>query len=395
MRRSGDQSASRSTAPRRPGAARALCAALALAAVGCAERAPEVQWPAGALLVGRTAALRNLLVDLQQLRGTPLAAAARRLADRLPECESVEAHAPSGRLGDLVETLACRAAPSALEALWQRRGENDLLLAVPAAEGSRVWIAVRERANGISLALRWRDAPSEGALALLLPGAEPAGPALLGGGERLMHARVRPVGGLDVAALVPQESQANRLFRLRSELFAGLVLDGTWEAAVYLPEPEGAMPRAALALGFALRDPAVAALERFIDQITATWPVRRSDFALGAAAGACLRDLNVLPELAPCYVATERALVIGWNEASLTPALATQAASAPDATGASGSAVIDFARFAQADARFAHRLQIEPTFSGADLPWRRLVASGVREAGELQAQIALERGAVP
>ena len=86
--------------------------------------------------------------------------------------------------------------------------------------------------------------------------------------------------------------------------------------------------------------------------------VRRSDFALGAAAGACLRDLNVLPELAPCYVATERALVIGWNEASLTPALATRAASAPDGASASGSAVIDFARFAQADARFARRLQI-------------------------------------
>jgi hypothetical protein len=29
------------------------------------------------------------------------------------------------------------------------------------------------------------------------------------------------------------------------------------------------------------------------------------------------------------------------------------------------------------------------------LPWRRLVAHGGREAGELRAQIALERGAAP
>jgi hypothetical protein len=267
MRRSGHQSASRSTAPRRPGAARALCAALILAVGACAERAPEVQWPAGALLVGRTAALRNLLDDLQQLRGTPLAVAARQLGDRLPDCQGVEAHAPSGRFEDLVEALACRTTPSALEAVQQRRGDDDLLLALPVEDGSRIWIAAREHPDGLSLALRWRDAPSEGALALLLPGAEPVGPALLGGGERLMHARVRPLGGLDVAALVPRESQANRLFRLRSELFAGLVLDGTWEAAVYLPEPEGAMPRAALALGFALRDPAVA---------TSRWVRRRA-----------------------------------------------------------------------------------------------------------------------
>jgi hypothetical protein len=395
MRRSGDQSGPRSAAPRRPGATRALCAALALAVGACAERAPEAQWPAGALLVGRTAALRSLLDDLQQLDGTPLAAAARRLSDRLPDCESVEAHAPSGRLDDLVQALACRATPSALEAVHRRRGENHLLLALPVEGGSRAWIAARDTGDGISLALRWRDAPSEGVLALLLPGAEPTGPALLGGTERLVHVRVRPLGGLDLAALVPQESQANRLFRLRSELFAGVVLDGTWEAAVYLPEPDHAMPRAALALGFELRGPAVAALEQFIDQLTSMWPVQRSDFAFGAATGACLRDLNLLPELAPCYVATERALVIGWNAASLTPALAAEAVSAPVSARASGSAVIDFARFAQADASFARRLKTDLSAKSADLPWRRLVAHGGREAGELRAQIALERGAAP
>jgi hypothetical protein len=372
---------------------RALCAALALALGACAERAPEVQWPAGALLVGRTAALRNLSDDLQRLDGTPLAAASRRLRDRLPDCEIVEAHAPSGRLGDLIETLDCRTTPSALEAVQHRRGENDLLLALPVEGGSRVWITAREDANGLSLALRWREAPSEGALALLLPGAEPIGPALLGSEERLLHAHVRPAGGLDLAALVPRESQANRLFGLRSELFAGAVLDGTWEAAIYLPEPDGAMPRAALALGFALRGPAVAALERFVDRITSTWPVQRSDFALGAATGACLRDLNLLPELAPCYVATERALVIGWNAASLTPALTAESDGAPDNAHAAGSAVIDFERFAQADASFARRLQADPSPSSAHLPWRRLVARGGREAGELRARIALERGA--
>ena len=345
--------------------------------------------------MGRTAALRSLLDDLQQLDGTPLAAAARRLSGRLPDCESVEAHAPSGRLDDLLQALACRATPSALEAVHRRRGEDQLLLALPVEGGSRAWISARDTRDGISLALRWRDAPAEGALALLLPGAEPAGPALLGAAEQLLHVRVRPLGGLDLAALVPQESQANRLFRLRNEFFAGVVLDGTWEAAIYLPEPDHAMPRAALALGFELRGPAVVALEQFIDQLTSTWPVQRSDYAFGAATGACLRDLNLLPELAPCYVATERALVIGWNAASLTPALASETANAPVSARAAGSAVINFARFAQADASFARRLNTDLPARSVALPWRRLVAHGGREAGELRAQIALERGAAP
>jgi hypothetical protein len=345
--------------------------------------------------VGRTAVLRSLLDDLQQLGGTPLAAAARRLSDRLPDCENVEAHAPSGRLDDLLQALACRATPSALEAVHRRRGEDHLLLALPVEGGSRAWIAARDTGDGISLALRWRDVPSEGVLALLLPGTEPTGPALLGAKERLVHVRVRPLGGLDLSALVPQESQANRLFRLRSELFAGAVLDGTWEAAIYLPEPDQIMPRAALALGFELRGPAVVALEQFIDELTSTWPVQRSDFALGAAAGACLRDLNLLPELAPCYVAAERALVIGWNAASLTPALAAETLSAPVSARASGSAVINFAGFAQADASFARRLNTDLPVKSVELPWRRLVAHGWREVGELRAQVALERGATP
>ncbi|HEY5658364.1 MAG TPA: hypothetical protein VIY27_11310, partial [Myxococcota bacterium] len=306
MRRLRDESGPRSARARRRGAAGALCLAVACALGACAERAPEPEWPSGALLVARTAALRSLLADLQQLEGTPLAAAARRLSARLPDCESVEAHASSGRFDELLDALRCRATPSALEAVHRRRGENDLLLALPAEADSRLWIAVRDTGDRVAFTLYWPGAPADGALALLLPGAEPAGPALLGSAERLVHARVRPLGGLDLAALVPPESQGNRLFRLRSALFSGVALDGTWEAAIYLPAPDGAMPRAALAFGFRLREPAVAAMEQFIEQISATWPVQRSRFALGGAAGACLRDLNLLPDLAPCYVATDR-----------------------------------------------------------------------------------------
>src|SRR5262249_11740998 len=53
-----------------------------------------------------------------------------------------------------------------------------------------------------------------------------------------------------------------------------------------------------------------------------TWPVHRSVLHLAGAEGACLPDLNVLPELAPCYVATDDALIVGWNPTSLQRALA-------------------------------------------------------------------------
>src|SRR4030095_1720444 len=103
---------------------------------------------------------------------------------------------------------------------------------------------------------------------------------------------------------------------------AGAVLDGTWERAVYLPEPADAMPAIAVAIGFSVRSAAVAAMERLVTDLQKTWPVHRSELRLPAGAGACLLDLNVLPELAPCYVATADALVVGWNRDALARALA-------------------------------------------------------------------------
>src|SRR5262249_17973230 len=128
-------------------------------------------------------------------------------------------------------------------------------------------------------------------------------------------------------------SQADRLFRLRSDLFASAVLDGTWEGAVYLPERAGGMPGIALALGFELRSVAVAAAEHFLADLQKTWPVHRSDYRMRAGDGACLLDLNVLPDLSPCYVATGDALVVGWNATSLERALAGPIMPAPDAAG--------------------------------------------------------------
>ncbi|MDH3520142.1 MAG: hypothetical protein OEM49_06745 [Myxococcales bacterium] len=397
MKHSADRRIPPPVAHRRSRTLAALLAALALCAAGCAETARDAAWPEGALCVGRTAALRSVLEDLQRLEATPLARAARDLAAALPACERFESHAGSGQLQDLAASLRCGEPAGALGAVHRALGDGDLLLALPTASGGRARLGARVDARNIRLAVDWPDAPADGALGLLLPGDAALGSELLSDRQRVLHLHVRPASGLDLAALVPAHSQADRLFRLRSALFAGAALDGSWEAAVYLPEPERAMPRAALALEFGVRRAAVLGIEQFIEEIASTWPVRRSDFALGGAPGACLLNLNILPEFAPCYVATARALVIGWNAASLASALAEpiEPAPVPDGERAAGSAVLDFRRVRDADALLASALGPDGLANALQLPWRRLVASGSRADHTLRARIEIERETSP
>jgi hypothetical protein len=386
--------------PTQPGArwARTGRARFALVAVLCAlplagcEKPVDDGEPEGALLVARRDALASLLSRLEALDGTPLSRAAAGFAADLPDCAVLEAWAATGRVADLLPALTCRTQPSPLEALHRARGERDLVFVLPVGDGPPLRGSARLDGGDVALELRWRDPPEHGALGLLLPGHEVSGPDLLAAGGRLAHARVRPEAGLDVAALVPADSQADRLFRMRADLFAGAVLDGTWEGALYLPRSGGTVPRAALALGFGLRAPAIAAAESFVADLTSTWPVRRVDFAHDGAPGACLLDLKILPELAPCYVATDRALVVGWNAGSLEVALAlADASTAEDET--AGRMEIDLALFAEADALLARHLDPEARPRVAHWPWRRLLARGRTENGELRVRVSLEKDA--
>ncbi|MHC4916760.1 MAG: hypothetical protein ACYTGB_14840 [Planctomycetota bacterium] len=364
---------------------------LGLLTGACADRrSRQSDWPEGALLVARTEALAQLLSRLEQLEGTPLATRARALHRALPPCDTVESQAASGELAQLASRLACRAPQSALERLDRERGDRDLAFALPLAGGGRVLGLLSLGEGGsVELELQLPDAALGGARALLAPGSASPGASVLSGSETLIHARLRPEGGLDVAQLVPDRGQAARLFHLKSELFAGLVLDGTWEGTVYLPEPARPMPRAALALGFSHRDAAVSAMESFVRKLQATWPVHRSFFSIGEASGACLLDLNILPDFAPCYVATNRSLVVGWNPASLRKALDGEGAGS---LGQAGGLVVDFERFADADALLARHALPEGAALPRSYPWRRLVAEGKRGDDGLRLSVSLRAG---
>jgi hypothetical protein len=122
--------------------------------------------------------------------------------------------------------------------------------------------------------------------------------------------------------------------------------------------------------------------------------VHRSFFALNEAEGACLLDLRILPGLAPCYVASDRALVLGWNPASLHKALDGASLDAPLAGPESGGGlVLELARFAEADARLARAVGEEPVRQAAKAaasPWRRLRAQARQDGDRVLVRVHLE-----
>jgi hypothetical protein len=118
--------------------------------------------------------------------------------------------------------------------------------------------------------------------------------------------------------------------------------------------------------------------------------VRRSFFAVDGAQGACLLDLNVLPAFAPCYVATDRALVVGWNPASVRQALGGPP---PPPSDPAASLLVDFERMAQADAMLARSAGDGAPALPRHYPWRRLTVRGETDRETVHLRATLEPGA--
>jgi hypothetical protein len=362
--------------------------ALAVALLGaCSGEEPQAPAePAGLLLVARTPGFARLLERLAAMEGTPLGREARQLADALPTCGLVEARSADATLGGLRDNLVCAPPRSALSRLHAELGNATIAFAAPEKHGVRARgrISLDSLDHG-EVEITIPNGLARGAAAMLLPGDDPPGPAVLSGTETLLHARLRPGNGLDLSDLVPDGSQGDRMFRLKSRLFAGAVLDGTWEAAVYLPVEGSTMPRAALALGFRSRASAAVAADEFVGQLEKTWSIRRAPFEAAGSRGACLPELRILPDFAPCYVATDRALVIGWNSDSLTKALDGHVG----ALGRTGGVIVELARFPEADARMAEAAGV-PTEALTPGPWGRVRAFGRSGEDGVELRLHLE-----
>jgi hypothetical protein len=373
--------------PLRSRSVRAAFGAALLVGLSCGSARtphPDAGWPSGALLSARRAPLLRLLEQLEQLAHTPLARQAGALRAALPDCDEIEAQARDGAAG-LPDALRCAAPSGPLAGLRRYRGEDSLALAIPAGgapgDGPRVLLRARHHEETLHAQVHWPDAATGGLLASLLPGEKAAGAPLLARADRVLHARVRSPG-LDLAALVPEGSQGDDLFHLKGELLSRALLDGSWELAMYPPTERAQMPRIALALGVRLRRAAETGMQRLLDELEQSWSLRHTpvafSFAEGAVArGACLPELKLLPELAPCAVTTDAALVLGWNAASLRHALDT--GGAPEAAlGFAGQAELDLSALERADLRLAAAGGEPSPDPVTRWPWRGAKAWGER-----------------
>lgn len=369
---------------RRRGVASARCtvaSVLVLAValpMGCDGAPGEAPLPPGIWLAGRADALRAVATDLARLDGTPLAAGAKAWSSATAGCTHVLAHAEDGDPAALATAARC-VEPADWPAAVRRRigaGEFVFGLAQPGDAGvARLAGSGRRRPDGgVELKLDLSGRTDTPLARLLTPGPEPPGPPLLAGRDVLIHARLRPEGGLRLADAVSAGGQADRLFRLKSRIFEGAALEGAWEVGVYPPPEPGAPPALALALDARSLSLVEQGMREFVAELERTWPLSHAEARIAGWPGACFDDLRILPGFAPCYVVTERALVLGWDARSVARALSD----APDdELGPDGGLIVHLDRLPAADARLAHDAAgLEPRVLPADYVWDRLSVRG-------------------
>ena len=124
-------------------------------------------------------------------------------------------------------------------------------------------------------------------------------------------------------------------------------------------------------------------MNAFLDDVQQKWGVHQSPLTLPAGEGACLLDLRVLAELAPCYVVTDRAVVVGWNRASLEHALAA----GPHDDGPSGL-MLDLATLPAVDGALTTAAQLPPFTTS--YPWRALTMVAHKQSDAHTLDVTLE-----
>ena len=335
-----------------------LCLAVLLAAA-CAP-APD---PEPLRLVADAEPLRELLGQCSLGESTDAARWCADFAQRISTCEAVEATCPAGDSScRLVDTVTCR--PRSETAQLGLPAGAHMRLRGPLSTRSAAAFDLQAvvDAERIRASFTFESADDE-PWARWLPQGTLATPRLAAQGAFLV-AQYRPKGGL-VPPRSGEESIAERLYGLRSELFSAAVLEGDLELAVYPPDARELFPRVAAFLGTKRRDLAVRGMESYIEDLREQWPIQRLDYEFDGREGACLDNLRVMPEFAPCYLATPDGLAVGWNRGSLEQALPPQAAPtrADFAAGPEAARlVLDVETLALADRRLAQARDRRPSY---------------------------------
>lgn len=367
-----------------------------LLAVGCGPDDPG--FPDGTYLAGDAAALAVLLNQVETLAGTPAARVAAMAKERIAPCDWVESRCPPGENCEWLERIECIQRPRSFGGAAQADRGTQWVLSHSLQDGGHLVLRGTTMEDGAVRVVGEVPRRDDGSpLAPLMPASAPAGPPLLSSADCLLHLKVRPDRGLDFDVLVPPGAKQERFVRLQSELLVAASLEGTWEVAVYTPREGRLFPAAALALEVTNRALAMQAMESFLEEIMHIWPVRRSPFSLGESSGSCLSNLNVMPELAPCYVATQRVLVVGWNAESLTTALGEDGTPAAEEKNLDSPSrlTLYLDRFPEADRRLAQTWNPGWDLPPLAYPWRELVLEGHLEGDVYRLSLELPAGASP
>jgi len=328
--------------------------------LSCQPAEPPAMLPVGPLVAGDAEAFRQILQSLEQLESTPLAREARRASLALRSCEAFLTTGEGGTR--LFEGSACVEESALSPALDELREDAAIIFIWPLGGAASEQSASSSRRSGPSLVgrihvsedgslrleARLDRLPTTGWSRWLLPHDQPAGAARLATRDALVQGRFRPRSGLELASLVDTGSQADLMFKLKSELFAGAALGDAWEFAIYMPRPGATIPPIAVSLDVENPSLAEAGVRRFVAELEAAWPLQARAARFGAASGACFDELRIMPEFAPCYALGEASLVFGWNPQSIEVALSgagTTNSALP------GRLVADLSRFAEADQR--------------------------------------------
>jgi hypothetical protein len=364
--------------------------AAAVALGGCA-RDPGESLPDGTLLAGETAALLPLLRGLEHFTGSPAALAARRLEAKLAGCKSFLAHCPPGDACSLGAVATCEVAGEVASAAAAVRGDAGWLFSHRSAERRFTSWGSVEPGGGLTIrALLAEDGGEPQPWQALLPADEAPAAPLLSSRGALLQLRLRADRGDEaLAALAPPEAAQEHL-GLAGNALAGLALEGTTEVALFEPAAGESIPPLALALHTRLRDAAARGMESVLTGVRSRWPVSREGWTRDDSTGACLSNLNVLPGLAPCYLSTERALVLGWNRRAVELALAA----APTGPAPERSELtLDLARLPVADAIVHASFERKRVWVGRPYPWSRLHVAGqaTRDGYELTLQLSARK----
>ena len=366
--------------------------------------------PEGVWLLGDGDSVRQGLRQLVQLEPAPIAGLAS-VVDRLGDCDRIVAHLPAlpsfefpqpeaetGDLGlvDVFESLRCATTDDTLPDFARRPEETDASEVVLAVSGAGIEI-VAELLDGPGV--RWQiKARTRSTGHPLLVAAESPSAPVLDGRRALAHLQFAVDGGLDPAALRPQEGGGGHVFNLRGDALGKLVLGTTWELTLLPPADRDAVPPLVLALEVTSAGLATTAMEALLDEGREVWswappvPAR-----LGDAEGQCLEDLRLLPSMAPCWVIVERQgashLVLGWNRQVVGQALSGHAPQSGSEV--SSWAWVDLDRLTRP---WSPQGAGGPTEVEADArwPWHRLEVDGQRVDGVYTYQLSLApRSAAP